>query len=334
MKFFQRKQNVVDPGLRINELLNLEKELKRSRDFKALIKVHDELIKLDNSLSNISKRIPQKAYCLARIGRKKEAEQTFFEIRKYSQHLDRNDLIQKSTILGLFFRNDVTQFDDFHYNTIKNHLKHPQGSLNIKSIIFDYQDIIGFTESFDVKTLEIRQSTFSSELIYCIFAMMRSGSDSNIYYNRATNDVLSKVNGYFTSVLSKDQAFENRKLSERIINGDSSDCAVEGVHFKIPRLKLSKFLSAFNDCVDNNFDIAPFIVSFNHEINNKFQHHFTQEPYSTDKVYFSEIVSDIFFKSLNQCSNNNNWDSTKVELITQNTIKLIVLDFLKAANEA
>src|SRR5689334_18610264 len=69
---------------RLKTLRQLEESLKERRDFAGLVDIHDESMKLFDSLGNISDRMPQKAYCLARLGKGEEARKVLAELGKFS----------------------------------------------------------------------------------------------------------------------------------------------------------------------------------------------------------------------------------------------------------
>ena len=82
---------------RLKELNRLEEELKTNRDYEGLIDVYDESMKLFDSIGNHTERIPQKAYCLARLGRKTEAEKTLEGLRTVSFFADQDELFRAIT---------------------------------------------------------------------------------------------------------------------------------------------------------------------------------------------------------------------------------------------
>jgi hypothetical protein len=130
---------------RSKELKELEKDLKNKRDFEGLIKIHDESMRLFGNAGNFMERMPQKVYCLARLGRKQEAKEAFAEIQKFAFFLDENKLYRIITLLTFFIDTKAEDFQPFQLNTIKGWLNDPIASSEVKQIVFDAPDIIGNT---------------------------------------------------------------------------------------------------------------------------------------------------------------------------------------------
>ena len=98
---------------RLFELAEIERKLKTKRDFEALISVHEESMEILDSMDNLMNRIPQKSYCLARLGRKEEAKETL-EILKTIPHelyFDRDETYRIITLVSLFIMEDIQAID-------------------------------------------------------------------------------------------------------------------------------------------------------------------------------------------------------------------------------
>lgn len=314
---------------RLKELSQIEKTLKEKRDYQGLIKVHDESMKLFDSVGNHTDRIPQKAYCLARLGQKAEAEKTLEGLRTLSFFADQNEIFRAVTLVSFFMTSDVSDFGLMQINTLKEWIKDPDASKQVLQIVFDYPDIIGDIKPFDKLRLQTRQNYFSDKLLNCVFSAMGRDDDTKIYYNRETNDVQQEVEGYLTSHLNADQSSENRRLSNRIMNSESTDPIINGLHFLIPRLLLIDFLEKFSE-ISNDYDE---LLDFVNEFESSIIEEYGQYVDSIDELVFSESVSKSFYMHLDCWYRNNGFDIDELKQIIIQTRKELALDFLNVVNE-
>lgn len=132
--------NTNETITRLRELQAIENQLKKNRDFNGLIDVHNEVMSLSNSADSFARRIPQKAYCLARLGRIKEAEAAMRQISGF--RID-DELYRAITLLSFFTtQNGAANLNDMQIETIKAWLTDSEASAQVKQIIFDYPDLI------------------------------------------------------------------------------------------------------------------------------------------------------------------------------------------------
>jgi hypothetical protein len=315
--------------IRLNELSRLEDELKTNRDFEGLIDLYNESMKLFDSIRNHIERIPQKAYCLARLGREIEAKETLDGLRKVSLVTDQNELFRVITLVSFFLTTNATELNLMQINTIKSWLQDPQASKQVLQVVFDYADLVGNVKPFDNSRLRIKQTHFSDKLLDCVFSAMGRNDDTKIYYNRETNDVQQEVEGYFSSHMTSDQSIENRRLADRIMNSDSTDQVIEGLHFLIPRLPLATFLEKFTEYAERNDGLINFIAEFESSIMEEYGDYFD----TTEDLVFGDDVSKSFFTELEIWFRNNDFDLDKLNEIIQKTIHTISKEFLLDVNE-
>jgi hypothetical protein len=314
---------------RLKELSRLEEELKTNRDFEGLIDIYDESMKLFDSIGNHTARIPQKAYCLARLGRKAEAEKTLEELRLISFFADQDELFRAITLVSFFLTTSASGLNLMQFNTIKNWLNDPQASKQVLQVVFDYSDFVGNIKPFDISRLETKQTFFSDELLGCVFAAMGRNDDTKIYYNRETNDVQQEVDGYLISHMTSDQSAENRRLANRIMSSESADPIINGLHFLIPRLALSTFLEKFTEYSEDNDKLIEFIQDFETSIMVEFGDYVD----SIEELVFSEDVSKSFFTELDDCYKNNDFNINILIEIINRTRNAIATEFLITVNE-
>jgi hypothetical protein len=314
---------------RLEVLGQLEEELKAKRDFKGLIDIYDESMKLFDSIGNHTERIPQKAYCLARLGRKAEAEKTLEGLKTISFFADQDELFRAITLVSFFLTTPESELNLMQLNTIKNWLQDPQASKQVLQVVFDYSDFVGNIKPFDNSRLQTKQTYFSDELLECVFAAMGRNVDTKIYYNRETNDVQQEVEGYLTSHMTSDQSAENRRLTNRIMSSDTTDPIIDGLHFLIPRLPLSTFLEKFKEYAEVNEDLIDFINEFEYTIMEEYGEYVD----SIEDLVFSESVSKSFFTELDKWYRNIDFELDELKEIINKTRNSITTDFLIEVNE-
>lgn len=128
---------------KLDELRIIEADLKEKRDFSGLITVFDELMELNTSVFEYTYCIQQKAYCYARIGKSKEAEKTLMELADFAHAMGEDFIWRASALLSFFMTTKASELNIVQINTIKDWLRDPQSSNQVKQIIFDYKDIVG-----------------------------------------------------------------------------------------------------------------------------------------------------------------------------------------------
>jgi hypothetical protein len=314
---------------RLNELNQLEEELKVKRDFKGLIDIYDESMELLESIGNHTERIPQKAYCLARLGHHEEAKKTIELLSTVSFFSDQDELFRAITLVSFFMSTPASELNLMQLNTIKYWLSDPKASKQVVQIVFDYSDFVGMIKPFDNSRFLTKQTYFSDELLECVFAAMGRDDDTKIYYNRELNDVQQEVEGYLVSHMASDQTGENSRLADRIMNYDSTDPIIDGLHFLIPRLRLITFLEKFIGFAGDNYDLIEFVDLFESAIMEDFGDYVD----TIEDLVFSEIVSESFFKELDLWYRNNDFDLDKLRDIVNRTRNSISSEFLLEANE-
>jgi hypothetical protein len=128
---------------RLEELRQSEVIFKRDRDFESLVLLHDELIELDDSMQNFGSRIAQKAYCLARLGRKEEASETFKKMAGLEDIIPMDQFSRIITVMSIFKSTEIHKWGQMELNTVRNCLQDQKKSSLIVQVVFDYEDIFG-----------------------------------------------------------------------------------------------------------------------------------------------------------------------------------------------
>lgn len=102
------------------------------------------------------------------------------------------------------------------------------------------------------------------------FGLSRT-NDELVYFDKLKGDVLSHVQGYFSSHIG-DQSIANRRLANRITNGEPTDFVDEERYILINRLKLSDFLNEYKKQSNGKEPFNSFVDYFSEEILKEFSY--------------------------------------------------------------
>jgi hypothetical protein len=314
---------------RLKELHIIEEWYKKERNFHELIPIIDEIIELFDCIASREKYLPLKAYCYARLGNKEQAEHTLNMMAEFSFFCNTDKIYRAVTLVSFFITNNASNLSQQQINTIINWLHDPETSRQVVELIFDFKDIVGNITPFDISRLQKKNTLFSDNLIECIFIAMQRDNDTIIYYNKDTNDVQQLTEGYLSSLLVEDQHGENRILSSKIIDSCAHDPIINGLHYLVPRLSLSDFLSAFKQNAIKQRALSVFIEDFENRITNEYSDYIE----SIDDLVFSNTIAQNFFESLEEWHYNNALDTQTTQIILNNTRLQVVKEFLTEANK-
>lgn len=328
-KLFNFKaMTIEEKSLKFNELKQIEETLREKRDFHGLIKVYEDSLSLFDTISNRLEMLPKKAYCHARLGQKSEAEETLKRLKSVIVFTSKDELFRAVTLVTFFLNIDALELNTFQKTTIKNWLKEPDASKQVIQIVFDYPDIIEDIIPFDRNRLLKRQTYFSIELIAYVFLAMSRSEDKFIYYNRETNDVQQVEQGFLTSLIDPDQLSVNKQLANKISNSDNPDPIIDGIHFLIPKLKLSDFIEKI---IKTGIDYNK-IHSFVDEFKEIVMEEYTFLIDSFDELFLDEKTSLLFFNHLDSWCKRKNIEIEEIEDFFNEAGKEFALDFLRKAN--
>ncbi len=279
--------------MRIKELSIIEENLKSKRDFEGLIGVHDEFIKIGSHGTQVD-RLPKKAYCLARLGRKEEAEDT---LRQFSNtYLEDDEMMNKIMLVTLFILNKPEDFDYYQINSLENKLNDSKGSQDVINIVFDYVDFLYPKKVFKKSITQVRNDYFNEQLLSAIFSSMQRKENEYIYYNRLKNEVEYYIEGYFTN-------FEDEKSMQgmmiRIANratSKSSDRIINDVHFLIPRISVGTFLKKLRNTYSEDTHTLDWLNMYEDDVNDAYEY----SQYNLDGYDFEEIDEEDIIDSIEE----------------------------------
>ena len=317
---------------RFDELVKIEEILKSKRDFSGLINVFDEYMNLFDSIRFNASQNSKKVYCLVRLGRIKEAEETIKKLISNSFLLDQDEIKKAVEVVCLFLETGKAYPNFFQINTVKTWLKDRFISKQVVEIVFDYADFADDIKPFDIDRLFIIQNYFSEEIIEWVFLGMKRKDNINIYYHKQLKIVQQDVEGYLSSYMTEDQSTENRKIINKIQNSEIKDEIIQNIHFLIPQLALIKYKCCFLENAKSFelTDLEEFINDFDEYIFEIYQ----ELDISIDDLKFDEIVSKEFFMFLDQWKKDNFYDvdiikTKKLNQIILHTKQDIVIEYLK-----
>lgn len=312
------QQTTEQKKLRLTKLKTLENKAKSTRDYAGLIEIYDETMELVNAPAISIQIIPQKAYCLARLGRQNEAKETLRYLSQFQHFIDSESVVRAITLVSFFLQPAPSKLLPMQTETIKSWLQESKSSEQVQKILFDYEDIVGKIEIFDSSITRIRNKDFSQEIISLVFSAMIRPDDQTFYYNRQKNDVEMLVQGYLSTTTAKDKAAENKRLALRIINSDRLDPIIEDVHFLIPRLQVSDFLDELRVQTLESDEFSEWIEEFEEE--------------TIDEGYLDSFVFNEFSNSLDIWLNSNKEEKINIYKALQKTMDSFALDWLKEVN--
>jgi hypothetical protein len=111
---------------------------------------------------------------------------------------------------------------------------------NIKGDLNDeFENKSGIVPEFNIESL-------SDDVLFATFRGQSRLDDEMVYFDKLKGDVLAYVEGYLSSYIG-DQSIANRRLSQRIINGEPKDFLDDERYIMIDRLRLIDFLSEYRN---------------------------------------------------------------------------------------
>lgn len=152
--------------------------------------------------------------------------------------------------------------------------KHPQLILftNTEDDDFDeneldfslIDEVYPTTEIQEIKP-QFSLSSLTEDVIMATFMGLGRTDDELVYFDKLKGDVLSHVQGYFSSHIG-DQSVSGRRLANRITNGEPTDFVDEDRYILIDRLLLSAFLKEYKKQTNGKEPFFSFVEYFSKEV--------------------------------------------------------------------
>jgi hypothetical protein len=203
---------------RRKELATLETELKNKKDFGKLVQLQDETMALGGAVGDYIDRLPQKVYCLARLGKKDEAIQVLNEFSRYQMILDPDEYECIVRLLLVFITTPVSAFNETHTDHLMSFLDGHFADLTQK-IVFDYKTIAGLKDispfqSSDEKYAMLRlsedQLEFMGQMIL-IYIIPDFRNDDDMLYNPNEDET------FFIKISYAEKVYEGLEYYMRMI---------------------------------------------------------------------------------------------------------------------
>ena len=141
----------------------------------------------------------------------------------------------------------------------------------------------------------------NEELLAATFYGMCRTNDELIYFDKLKGDVLSYVEGFLSSHIG-DQSASNRRLTNRITNGDNPDYVDEDRYLLIDRLRLSEFLDEMKSNSHDNELLLSFIDEFSISIIQDFKY---DKDLTLDDLACSNHILNKFLENFRFYANRN-----------------------------
>jgi hypothetical protein len=311
---------------RLEALDALEIKLKANRDFEGLISIHDEVMELGGAIGDHVDRLPQKAYCLARLGKKEKALEVLKEYSRYSLIFGEEEIKSVVNLILLFVVSQGPQ-TVMQKNTITAWLQDAHANM-VMQIVFDYEDFVGNVVPFDYQRLNKKQTEFSQELLECTFFSMQRERDDKIYYNRETNDIQSHGSGYLISLLPSKE-HERPMITNRMLSQQPKDAVIDGIHFLVPRLDLTLFLDSFLAQTRSYHGMELLIDRYKELVMEQYADYVD----SIDDLVFTQPLDKMFYDLIYAWGSENNINLKDADAIIIKVITSIAREFLIEVNK-
>jgi len=168
--------------------------------------------------------------------------------------------------------------------------------------------------------------TLREEVIFATFSGQVRTNDELVYFDKLKGDVLSHVQGYFSSLIG-DQSILNRRLANRITNNEPTDFVDEDRYILIDRLLLTEFLSEFKIQTNYKEPFHSFVDYFSIEVLKDFT-------FNEDLKIEDLACSNHIQQKFHELFSKKNTDKIQVlrndyTAIFENTCKSLALNWIK-----
>lgn len=330
-RFFSKKKDVSTE----KKLQEIEKKYITERNFEGLVRLHDEVMELFDTVEVVLERLPKKAYCLARLGKVNKVEQTLQKFVTYSVLSDEDKMYRSIVLVSLFIEKKPTELGLMELSILKSWLLDPISSEDVMNIVFDFKDFLGDVDVFDKSVLGIRNNTFDEKLLFSTFFSMLRDEDSEFYYNREKNDVEDYVDGYLSSMTDTDQSSINKSFSSKILESQPHDRIIEGVHFLIPQLSLSELIWNLKQEGQGEKEFILWLIGFEGSVieGELERGGFDSKTEVTELIVLDDRLTNFFYNSLDTWVKKNPSKFDFIKNVLETTQKKIALKWLKQVND-
>jgi len=168
--------------------------------------------------------------------------------------------------------------------------------------------------------------TIREELIFATFSGQGRTEDDLVYFDKLKGDVLSHVQGYFSSFIG-DQSILNRRLANRITNNEPPDFIEEDRYILIDRLLLTEFLNEFKKQTNGKEPFYSFVDYFSVEALKEYTYN---KDLTIQNLSCSNHIQQKFHELFSK-KHENKIQSLRNDYTTifENTCKALALNWIK-----
>lgn len=203
-----------------------------------------------------------------------------------------------------------TDDDDFDENDL---------DFSLVSRIYKTVDKPEVKPQFSIETLR-------EEVLYATFSGQSRTNDELVYFDKVKGDVLSHVQGYFSSLIG-DQSVLNRQLANRIMNSEPTDFVDEDRYVLIDRLLLTEFLDEFKKQTNGKEPFHSYVDYFSTEVLKDFTYN---KDIKIDDLACSNHIQQKFHELFSK-KHQNNIQALRSDYTTifEGTCKTIAKNWIK-----
>lgn len=263
------------------------------------------------------------------IGNIEQAYKIAYKAKRSIDTAIKSSIISMNNMRQMLGENDI--------DALINHIdeKFPQAVLFTDTDDDDFdENILDFalvnqlyeTADKDEVKPQFTDDSLTDELLKATFFGLSRTNDELVYFDKLKGDVLSHVQGYFSSHIG-DQSFANRQLADKITNGEPVDFVDEDRYILIDRLKLSEFLNEYRIQTKGREPFVSFADLFSVEVLKDFTY---DKNLTVDDLANSNHIQEKFHQLFGR-----NYQTRVAELkdnytsIFQNTTKALALKWIK-----
>ncbi|MBL0132845.1 MAG: hypothetical protein IPP79_01940 [Chitinophagaceae bacterium] len=240
-----------------------------------------------------------------------------------------NSIISMDNMRQMLGENDI--------DTILNHIadKFPQAALYTDEEDDDFDEnrldfglvnqLYETSEKEEIRP-QFTLDDLTNELLDATFFGLSRTNDELVYFDKLAGDVLSHVEGYFSSHIG-DQSLSNRRLVDKITNGEPADVVDEDRYILIDRLKLSEFLNEYKIQAKGKEPFTSFVDYFSTEVLKDFTY---DKNLTVDDLGNSNHIQEKFHQLFGQKYQTRVLElKTDYTSIFQSTTRAIAFDWIK-----
>ncbi|WP_027137214.1 hypothetical protein [Gaetbulibacter saemankumensis] len=242
----------------------------------------------------------------------------------------RNSTIRMDNMSKMLGEDDInylinyieTNFSELILFTDANDDNFDENELDLSNVNSIYPTSVKSNDYSPKFTLE----KITDEMLYATFAGLSRNSDEMVYFDRVKGDVVTYVQGYFSSLLG-DQTISNKKLASRISNSDPTDFVDEDRYLLIDQLFLKDFLVEYKEQTEDEEPFLSFPVLYSEEILKEFSYN---EDITIHDLYFNNHMQQKFHEifSKHYASRANELKET-YSILFENTCNEIALQWIQ-----